>query len=124
MTRTPAHPDAAVIDAAIEYLERATGRTPSVLTLARHLGLANTTFRRRCPEIVARLRTPTLTLAAPDTGPRQVDSDVNRLRQRNRKLADDLTLAVSSIQRLSIDNRSLRQQLEEAAAVTRLLPRP
>lgn len=122
MTRSTDHPDTASIDAAIEHLECATGRVPSVLTLARHLGLANTTFRRRYPDIVVRLRTSPLT--APDIEPRQVDSDVTRLRQRNRELSDTLALAVSSIQRLSIDNRSLRQQLEEATAVTHLPRRP
>ena len=119
MTRNSDQPDAAVVNAAIEHLERQTGRSPSVLTVARHLGLANTTFRRRFPGIVDRLRDPNRVPATPDVR-RQVGSDVIRLRQRNRELTDALTLAVSSIQRLSIDNPSLCRQLEVATAVTHL----
>lgn len=120
MTDQADRSDAALIDEAIERLGAAAGRTPSVLTLARHLGLANTTFRRRYPDIVDRLRASGPASTAPAIGPLKVDSDIVRLRQRNRELAEDLTLAVSSIQRLSIDNRSLRRQLDAATAVTHL----
>ncbi|OZE18708.1 hypothetical protein CH278_00705 [Rhodococcus sp. 05-2254-5] len=120
MTDQADQSDAALIDEAIERLEAAAGRTPSVLTLARHLGLANTTFRRRYPDIVDRLRASGPASTAPAVDPLKVDSDIVRLRQRNRQLTDDLTLAMSSIQRLSIDNRSLRRQLDAAAAVTHL----
>lgn len=124
MTLDADSPNTTIIDAAIEHLECSTGRTPSALALARHLGLANTTFRRRYPDIVVRLRRTARVSTAPETVPGQIDSDVLRLRQRNRELADSLALAISNIQRLSIDNRSLRQQLEDAAAVTRLSRRP
>ncbi|WP_032392095.1 hypothetical protein [Rhodococcoides fascians] len=120
MTNETDHPNSTVIDAAIEHLEHATGRTPSVLTLARHLGLANTTFRRRYPDIVDRLRASNGVRAAPDVVPRRIELDLLGLRQRNRELTESLALAASSIQRLSIDNRSLRRQLEAAAAVTHL----
>lgn len=120
MTGETDHPDVEVIDAAIERLALAAGKTPSVLTLARNLGLANTTFRRRYPDVVERLRASNRVPAAPDTGPRLVDSHIIRLQQRNRELTDHLELAVASIQRLSIDIRSLRLQLEDATAVTRL----
>ncbi|MBJ7321380.1 MAG: hypothetical protein JHC70_03445 [Rhodococcus sp.] len=124
MTRNSDRPDAAVVNAAIEHLERETGRSPSVLTVARHLGLANTTFRRRFPHIVARLRASIPISNAPGAAPRQVDSDIGRLRQRNRDLTDRLKLAESSIQRLSLDNRALRRQLEQATAVVHLPYRP
>lgn len=124
MTRNSDQPDAATVDAAIEHLQRATGRSPSVLTVARHLGLANTTFRRRFPDIVDQLRGSIPIANAPGAAPRQVYSDVVRLRQRNRDLTDRLELAESSIQRLSLDNRVLRQQLEQATAVVHLPYRP
>ena len=120
MTAARNNVTSAVIDAAIEHLEQATGRTPSVLALARHLGLANTTFRRRYPDIVTRLYVTTADSAAVGTAlPRNTD-DLARLRQRNRELTDNLDLAVSSIQRLSIENRSLRQYIEELSSITRL----
>lgn len=110
------------IDAAIEHLEQSTGRAPSVLALARHLGLANTTFRRRYPDIVVRLQASALgpdfsgvALAAPRT-----DDELLRLRHRNRELVGHLELATASIQRLSLDNRALRAQLEQLSSVTHL----
>ncbi|WP_128645786.1 hypothetical protein [Rhodococcus sp. BS-15] len=124
MTDGTGHPDIAFVDAAIECLEDAAGRTPSMLTLSRHLGLANTTFRRRYPDIVDRLRASEQARAVPAVSPGQVDSNIVRLRQRNRQLTSDLALATSSIQRLFIDNRSFRRQLEDATAVTRLSHRP
>ncbi len=125
MTARDTTVDPAAIGAAIEHLERTLGHAPSVLALARHLGMANTTFRRRYPDVVAQLRNPPqLANTVGATASAAAESDLVKLRQRNRDLADDLALAVSNIQRLSIDNRALRRQLEEITAVTHLPRRP
>ncbi|OZE92940.1 hypothetical protein CH299_28965 [Rhodococcus sp. 14-2686-1-2] len=112
--------DAATIDTAIEELTRIGGRAPSVLSLARQLGLANTTFRRRYPGIVTRLRENAAldNINAPSA--LHTGNEIPRLRAHNRELAVNLELAISSIQRLSLDNRALRDQLEHLSTVTHL----
>lgn len=112
-------PDTVMIDTAIEYLAEMSGRTPSVLALARHMGLANTTFRRRYPDVVDRLHSspsPVTYRAAAHP----CSDELARIRQRNRDLSADLALASASIQRLSIDNRSLLRRVEELSKVTHL----
>jgi hypothetical protein len=49
------------------------------------------------------------------------DSEI-KLRQRNRDLPENLELAIAAIQRLTLQNRSLREQLEAALAVTPIRP--
>ncbi|OZC47865.1 hypothetical protein CH251_25940 [Rhodococcus sp. 06-462-5] len=111
--------DTIAIDAAIEHLQDASGRTPSVLALARHMGLANTTFRRRYPHTVNRLKRSTSPVTD-HVAPHRCSDEVTQIRQRNRDLTTDLELAVASIQRLSIDNRSLLRRVEELSNVTHL----
>jgi hypothetical protein len=103
-----------------------TGRRPSAISLARHFGLANTTFRRHFPDIAGQL-TATTTEGTPDnTAPGQLEvlrNDLARLRQHNRHLHDHLELAVANIQRLTTDNHHLRELLEAARGI-RHLPNP
>jgi hypothetical protein len=51
-TVLPSHDD---VQLAIKRLTETTGKPPTVLALARHLGLANTTFRRHFPDITTEL---------------------------------------------------------------------
>ncbi|WP_328965664.1 hypothetical protein [Streptomyces virginiae] len=114
------------VHAAIDNLTSEAGRRPSVLALATHLGLANTTFRRNYPDICSELaaiaRTPSGTTASDAYS--KVQANNARLRRDNRDLAAELELAIAAIQRLSIDNGLLRAALHDARAVTPLPRRP
>jgi hypothetical protein len=118
-------PTDADVRAAINTARAETGRTPSVLALAGRLGLANSTFRRNFPDVVAALAAtprPAATTAAADAFA-ALQADNARLRRAHRDMAEHLDLAVAAIQRLSIDNDRLRAALDVAQHVTRL-PRP
>ena len=56
MTRRAALPTPDEVHDAITAITEALGKPPSTLALAKHLGLANTTFRRQFPDIAADLR--------------------------------------------------------------------
>jgi hypothetical protein len=103
---------------------RANDTRPSVLALASKVGLSNTTFRRRFPEIARELgehRTPA-THTAP-TGPSPYDTLVARnakLRRSNHELKAQLKLAAAQIQYLALRNDHLQRTVEEQSSVTRL----
>lgn len=126
-----AHPtEGQAVRAAMEQMlhEAAqTGTRPSVLALARRVNMANTTLRRRYPEIAHAL---IRTRSAPPRTPETTTSTEDRLRARNAKLkranralADQLTLAAAHIQRLALDNDRLRSALEDSANVTSITSR-
>ena len=105
----------------------ATGhRRPSVLALARRLGLANTTLRRRFPAICVELATGpagkgqaahTAVDSTTLVGLRQASA---QLRRDNENLAANLEVAIANIQRLTLQTHDLREALEHAHGVTRL----
>jgi transposase-like protein len=105
------------------------GHRPSVLALARHFGLTNTTFRRHYPEIVKELgeirRTPPIerTDTPAATEHAQIVARNAKLRRDNRQLRQHLDLAAANIARLAIDNHQLRQQLEQAHRITNITSR-
>ena len=110
-------PDRAHVLAEFEKLRReTTGTRVSVLALAKRIGLANTTFRRRFPDVVAQITAEqgTSPLQRPATSAPNSD---DQLRQRNRELREKLELAVASIQRLTLENHRLRTELEAARGV-------
>ena len=95
MTRPPL-PGRDQVLAALDHLRseaEATGRQPAVLTLARSLGLANTTFRRNFPDIVAEL---TQQAGGQMQNPplpsryQQLQETSTQLRRDNRQLRDHL----------------------------------
>jgi hypothetical protein len=102
------------------------GRRPSVLALARQASLANTTFRRRFPDLVSELSKASV--PAPGPGPisryEQLNQDNAKLRQSNRDLRDNLELAIASIQRLTLDNHRLHKELEAVTKISRIRPAP
>jgi small-conductance mechanosensitive channel len=102
------------------------GREPSVLALARRLGMANTTFRRHYPGVVAELAQPAARQLPESAVSRyqQIQQASTQLRSDNQQLRHDLGLAAAVIQRLTLDNQRLRQQLEDAAKVTRIAAAP
>jgi hypothetical protein len=120
-------PTREAVHAAIDTLTHATGRPPSVLALATHLDVANTTFRRNFPDIVDRFAAP---LPAHRRNRRaenahsRIKADNDRLRAANRDLTQQLDLAINAIQRLSIDNDRLRTALHAAQTITTLPRRP
>jgi hypothetical protein len=128
MTRRVDAPSEARVRAALEELRQRAGDNgtqPSALALARKFGMSNTTFRRRFPdiaqEITALRATPTMP-GAPDE-PTRYDRLVARnakLKRHNRELTETLTLAACHIQRITLENQKLREELEAATGVTRL----
>lgn len=100
------------------------GRPPSVLALATHLGLANTTFWRHFPDIArttteARRRRPaqsTSSAPEPDT------NRIAELRRANRNLTQQLQVAMASVFQLTTENHQLRTELETATSVHPLHP--
>jgi hypothetical protein len=116
------------IQLAIHHLTEATGKPPTVLALAGQLGLSNTTFRRHFPDIAAdlkqrRARDPASPAAAASRFD-QLQHDNAALRRDNRQLREHLDLAAANIQRLTLENHRLRQQLEATAKVTTMGRRP
>lgn len=108
----------------------ASGRRPSVLAAAHALGLSNTTFRRRFPDLATELTTARRTPAASTGTPTPVVDERARLvarnarlRRENRRLREHLDLAVANIARLTLLEQQLRDQLEAAAQVPTLAGR-
>ena len=105
-----------------------TGTAPSVLALARRFALSNTTFRRHYPDI-AQLVSDVRRVAPSDPargGAARYDTLVARnamLRRANRTLADHVKIAAAHIQRLTLENAQLRQELHAAAKVSSLVDR-
>ncbi|MDV6270818.1 hypothetical protein [Rhodococcus globerulus] len=106
------------------------GVLPSVLALARRLGIANTTLRRNFPEVVDALsgRRQTArnrsTRNAPTTHIDALALENQQLRTRNRELTEHIALASSQIQQLSREAHQLRAELHQRTAVTTIsMPR-
>jgi hypothetical protein len=123
MNRRAALPTPDEVHDAITALTEAHGKPPRTLALAKHLGLANTTFRRQFPDIAAGLRR--IRSTEPGREGAQDSSPYQELKQHNAKLRRDieelavhLELAVANIQRLSLENHRLRRERDEATHVT------
>jgi transposase-like protein len=104
----------------------AQGTTPTVVALAKRLGLTNSTFWRHFPDIANELRT-TVRGPNPDVPASPAARRFAELEQRNaeltrdnRQLTEHLDLAVANLQRLTLDNHQMRQTLESAGKVTRI----
>lgn len=105
------------------------GAKPSVLALARRLGLSNATFWRHFRDIATETRHNAGDSMAQPGGqnPRRdrawelASQNVGLRRERDR-LADQLEAALGHLRRLTIDNAQLRLDLEAAHKITRLDP--
>src|ERR1700737_2718021 len=105
------------------------GAKPSVLALARRLGLSNATFWRHFRDIATEIRhTAGASMAQPGGQNPQRDragelaSQNAGLRRERDRLADQLEAALSHLRRLTIDNAQLRHDLEAAHNITHLGP--
>jgi hypothetical protein len=103
---------------------QASGTRPSVLTLARRMGLTNTTFRRHYPEIAREIAGHRTAPDAPvGSQPNTYDKLVARnakIRRRNHELTAQLKLAAAQIQYLALRNARLEEALEAQIGVTRI----
>ncbi len=105
------------------------GPRPTVLALARTLGLANATFWRHYHDIATELRHHDAgarqAVPAPDQNQRHGQADElasqnAALRRERDHLTSQLEATLSHLRRLTIDNAELRSELETARAVTRI----
>jgi hypothetical protein len=105
------------------------GPRPTVLALARNLGLANATFWRHYHDIATELRQHAVrgnqNAAVRHQNPRpgqngELASQNAALRRERDHLASQLEAALSHLRRLTIDNAELRRELETALAVTHI----
>ncbi|MFE3956053.1 hypothetical protein ACFXPS_17900 [Nocardia sp. NPDC059091] len=100
---------------------------PSVLAVARELGLSNTTFRRHFPELVREIgetrRAPQVHSDKPSpfaVEHARLATRNARLRRENRQLRYQLSVAVTSIRQLTLINHSMKLELEAASNITRI----
>jgi hypothetical protein len=126
--RVPDLPEALVRKHLQEALEscRETNTAPSVLMLARRLGLTNTTFRRRYPEIAREIADHRAVPTTLRSGPTEHDRLVARnakLRRRNRELNTQLALAAAQIQHLALRVAKMQDALEIQARVSPIADR-
>jgi hypothetical protein len=103
------------------------GPRPTVLALARKLGLTNATFWRHYHDIAAELRRHDAqaqqAIPAPDHNLGQASELASQnavLRRERDHLASQLEAALSHLRRLTIDNAELCRELETARAITRI----
>jgi hypothetical protein len=110
-----------------EHLEdaAAAGGRATVIGLARRLGLSNATFWRHYPSVAAELRTVAAVapVAVRHDDRTELLAANKRLQRDIAALTQDLTLALSVIQRLTLDNHALQKELETTSGVTSLQSR-
>lgn len=116
MTRSTPIPNHGAVLAAIETLHNSAAqhRRLRVLAVARYLNMSNTTLRRHYPDIATDIANsaPNTQTSTGKTGAATTQlRDTARLRAENRALREHLELAIASIQRLTIQNDPLRQEL-------------
>ncbi|MBU3063167.1 hypothetical protein KO481_16725 [Nocardia sp. NEAU-G5] len=124
MNRRPDLPTVDDVQAAIDHLIETTGKPPTTLALAGHLGLPNTTFRRNFPDLTTRLqrqrtRSEQETLSGANRFEQLVQEN-QVLKATNQDLAEHLELAAANIQRLTTENHQLRQAIESASSIARI----
>ncbi|GAB2994128.1 hypothetical protein GCM10027184_55780 [Saccharothrix stipae] len=124
MSRRVDLPDHDTVRAAMAEVIRTArddGRKPTVVALAHEIGLNNSTFWRHFPdlasELVAQARDHTIVEQAQPGRYDQLAAEHARLKRAHAELQHDHDRAKAVIQRLSLDNHRLRQQIEGAAKI-------
>jgi AcrR family transcriptional regulator len=102
---------------------------PSVLALARRLGLSNATYWRHFPDIAAEVNQTVSVAVVPASSEHpclgrseEQAAHIARLRRENARLTDQMEAAFGHLRQLTVDNAQLRRDLEAACAITRLDP--
>lgn len=91
--------------------------------MAKQLGLSNATFWRHFPDQAAAIGEQRRRQHATDTAPtayEKLRAEIAAVRRNNQELTEQLATAVAQIQRLSVQNHRLQQELEAASGVIRL----
>jgi len=99
------------------------GTRPTVIALARRLGLTNPTFWRHFPQNGEQVAAAGRQRPGKDQAPgrlQTLEQANSGLRRGNHELATALRLAEAVIQRLAVENHQLREQLESARRVTNI----
>lgn len=131
MTRRVSLPTESEVRAALAELSATeTKGRPTVVALARSLGLTNATFWRHFPEIAQEVadarrsgqRSDTAAGASHTGAAADGGAEIAHLRTEKSRLRDQLEVAVAHIQRLTLENRALRDELERATKVVRIPP--
>ncbi len=127
MTRRVPLPTDADVVAALAQLRQDNPATVTVRALAERVGLTNPTFWRHFPVIAQDLadqrRAASRARPQPTTGQvtRGDGADANlRLRAETATLRDQIDLAAAHIQRLTLENHTLRTQLEHRDGIAHL----
>lgn len=99
-------------------------KNATVSGLAKQLGLANATFWRHFPQVAqevadARRLSTAASKTLRQTDIKSADAEI-ALRTENARLRMQVDLAVSHIQQLTLDNRTLRDQLESRTGIVHL----
>jgi transposase-like protein len=103
------------------------GTRPTVVALARRLGMTNPTFWRHFPQHAEQIAAAGRRRPNEDRTPgrlQTLEEHNTSLRRDNRNLTTALRLAEAVIQRLAVENRQLLKQLEAARRVTNIHERP
>ncbi|MBY6313925.1 MULTISPECIES: hypothetical protein [Nocardiaceae] len=120
-------PDIDDVRVVVRDLSRGEGSARlSVLSIARHFGLSNTTFRRHFADVVDEIRTiNNIEPVSRGGGSRSTGPchDCDRLRKENSVLRADVEAAAASVQRLALENYRLRRELEALSGVVNIASR-
>ncbi|WP_280827289.1 hypothetical protein [Mycobacterium sp. OTB74] len=114
------------VRSALDRLQAATTSTPpTVVALAKEVGLSNSTFWRHFPDVAQRVadtrrRAPEPTATSTSAAARFDPDENRRIRAENSHLREQLAIAAAHIQYLTLENHGYREQLERASEVTRL----
>lgn len=129
MTRRVKLPTIEQVQTAIQELSGHESDSPlTVRRLAQHVGLANSTFWRHFPEIAQsvadkrRQRTRTGTAPRPADQERRDETEA-RLRERVSELASLVAASAAQVQRLTLENRVLRERLQTESSIVHIRER-
>jgi hypothetical protein len=114
------HPDRSAVMSKLDELKAqscGSGARVSVLALARSVGMSNTTFRRVFPDLVADVTAFERPPKPPLKSQENQAEKLAKVRRRNRDLEENIIVAVDAIQRLTLENRRLRAELEAVRSV-------
>jgi AcrR family transcriptional regulator len=129
MTRRVNLPTIEQVQTAIQDISGHGSDSPlTVRRLAQHLGLSNSTFWRHFPEIAQSVADKRRQLTRTATASRPVDQRGRdeteaRLRERVAELAALVAASAAQVQRLTLENRVLREHLQTESSIVHIRER-